>query len=103
MTTAGTDDPSGALAIAWTREVDTSGLRCPLPVLRARKALSQMAPGQVLRMMATDPAATIDVPHFCAQTGHALLSTEAGGTDRTGAAITVYYLRRRDEAGATAC
>lgn len=88
-------DPA-APQIGWTHEIDTSGLRCPLPVLRARKTLGRMAPGQVLRMRATDPAAIVDVPHFCAQTGHALLGTEPGGTDPTGAVVTVFYLRCRN-------
>lgn len=54
-------------------EIDASGLLCPLPVLKARKRLRAMAPGQILRLTATDPAAVIDVPHFCTQAGHALL------------------------------
>jgi tRNA 2-thiouridine synthesizing protein A len=55
-------------------ELDARGLLCPLPVLKARKRLMGMAPGQVLRMLATDPAAHVDVPHFCAEAGHALLA-----------------------------
>lgn len=61
----------------WDEQVDASGLLCPLPVLKARKRLKAMAPGQVLCLIATDPAAAIDVPHFCAQSGHQLLSAEA--------------------------
>ncbi len=57
----------------WTDEIDARGLLCPLPVLKARKRLLAMAPGQVLRLVATDPAAVIDVPHFCAEAGHQLL------------------------------
>ncbi|MCL7464304.1 sulfurtransferase TusA family protein [Phaeovulum sp. NW3] len=63
----------------WDREIDAVGLLCPLPVLRARKALLGMAPGQVLRLIASDPAAVIDVPHFCAEAGHDLLSTSDAG------------------------
>ncbi|GAA0286738.1 sulfurtransferase TusA family protein [Rhodovulum strictum] len=63
----------------WTEEVDASGLICPLPVLRARKRLSAMAPGSVLRLVTTDPAAVIDVPHFCAEAGHDLLAETAQG------------------------
>lgn len=61
-------------------ELDVSGYQCPLPVLKAGKRLKSMAPGSVLRLIATDPAATIDVAHFCSQQGHELLSskTEAG-------------------------
>lgn len=54
-------------------ELDTRGLLCPLPVLKARKRLSQMASGEVLRVSADDPAARVDFPHFCMEQGHALL------------------------------
>ena len=57
----------------WDAEIDTRGLLCPLPVLKARKRLAELAPGQVLRVLADDPAAVVDVPHFCDDSGHALL------------------------------
>lgn len=61
-------------------EIDARGLLCPLPVLRARKRLLTMAPGQVLRVLATDRASIIDMPHFCAQGGHEYLGCdEAAG------------------------
>ncbi|KPP91292.1 MAG: tRNA 2-thiouridine synthesizing protein TusA [Rhodobacteraceae bacterium HLUCCA08] len=53
-------------------EIDARGLKCPLPVLRASRALRRMAPGQVLRLLADDPMAAIDLPHFCAETGHVM-------------------------------
>jgi tRNA 2-thiouridine synthesizing protein A len=56
--------------------LDTLGLLCPLPVLKARKRLKAMAPGQVLRLLASDPAALVDVPHFCAESGNELLEIE---------------------------
>ena len=49
---------------------DAIGLLCPLPVLKARKRLLSMRPGEVLRLLADDPAAFVDVPHFCAEAGH---------------------------------
>ncbi|MCV6596741.1 MAG: sulfurtransferase TusA family protein [Mangrovicoccus sp.] len=55
-------------------EYDASGLLCPLPVLKARKRLQSMASGQVLVLIATDPAAVVDVPHFCAEAGHDLIA-----------------------------
>ena len=55
--------------------VDALGLLCPLPVLRARKRLMGLAPGAVLCLIADDPAAVIDVPHFCAEAGHQLLAS----------------------------
>jgi tRNA 2-thiouridine synthesizing protein A len=59
-------------------EVDARGLLCPLPVLRARKRLLGLPPGALLRLVADDPAAVVDVPHFCAQAGHDLLSETPG-------------------------
>lgn len=59
-------------------EIDARGLLCPLPVLRARKRLMSMPTGSVLRVLTTDPAAIVDLPHFCSQKGHLLLSMETG-------------------------
>lgn len=60
-------------------ELDTLGLLCPLPVLRARKRLSSMPAGALLRVLADDPAAQIDFPHFCNEQGHELVSTGQDG------------------------
>ena len=57
------------------QDIDARDLLCPLPVLRLRKALSRANPGDTVRLLATDPAARIDVPHFCAEQGHTLLDT----------------------------
>lgn len=57
----------------WDAELDATGLLCPLPVLKARKRLQALKSGQILRMRADDPAALIDVPHFCNEQGHLLL------------------------------
>ena len=67
--------------MTFDADLDAKGLLCPLPVLKARKRLQALASGQVLRMLADDPAAIVDVPHFCNEAGHALLKTEeaAGG------------------------
>ncbi|MBV0890746.1 sulfurtransferase TusA family protein [Paracoccus sp. Z118] len=59
-----------------TLRIDAQGLLCPLPVLKLRKALRDLAPGAQVQLLATDPAAVIDVPHFCQQGGHELLSVE---------------------------
>ncbi len=53
--------------------LDVRGLLCPLPVLKARKRLMSMKPGEVLRMDATDPASVIDVPHYCTESGNDLI------------------------------
>ena len=60
--------------MTWDAELDARGLLCPLPVLKARKRLGQLAPGAVLRVLSDDPAAVIDIPHFCAETGHVLVA-----------------------------
>jgi tRNA 2-thiouridine synthesizing protein A len=56
--------------------LDATGLRCPLPVLRARKVLSGLEPGTLLEVAATDPAAPADFEAFCRETGHELIGTE---------------------------
>lgn len=74
---------------AAIREVDARGLLCPLPVLRARKVMQSLAPGALLRLIATDPAAVIDVPHFAQESGHAYL-----GCEDLGDGARAYLLRR---------
>jgi tRNA 2-thiouridine synthesizing protein A len=60
--------------------LDTKGLKCPLPVLKARKAMRDLPDGAMLRVLATDPGATKDFEHFCKTTGHELVSaSEEGG------------------------
>ena len=56
--------------------VDASGLKCPLPVLKARKALQSLADGDKLRVISTDPASPLDFKHFCNSKGHSLISVE---------------------------
>jgi tRNA 2-thiouridine synthesizing protein A len=56
------------------REVDARGLNCPLPILRTKKALNDMGSGQVLRILATDPASVRDFQAFAKQTGNELLA-----------------------------
>ena len=63
--------------------LDVQGLSCPLPVLKANKALRGLPPGARLTVLATDPAAAKDFPAYCQETGHDLLSaTEADGVFR---------------------
>jgi tRNA 2-thiouridine synthesizing protein A len=56
------------------KELDARGLNCPLPILRAKKALTDMQSGQVLRITATDPGSVRDFQAFCKQTGNELLA-----------------------------
>jgi tRNA 2-thiouridine synthesizing protein A len=59
--------------------INLSGLLCPLPVLKAQKLLASMQSGHVLKVLATDPMAAIDMPHFCSEQGHVLLSSSKTG------------------------
>ena len=64
----------------FDQELDASGLNCPLPILRAKKAITSLSDGQVLRIVATDPGSVKDFEAFCKQTGNELLeSGEEGG------------------------
>lgn len=59
------------------RQVDARGHRCPTPTLRLRRALEQAAPGETVLLLADDPLARIDVPHFVAGAGHELLASDS--------------------------
>jgi tRNA 2-thiouridine synthesizing protein A len=71
------------------KELDTRGLNCPLPILKAKKALAEMLSGEVLKVMATDPGSVRDFQAFARQTGNELV--EQSSTDKE----FVHYLRRR--------
>ncbi|MEM7683948.1 MAG: sulfurtransferase TusA family protein [Pseudomonadota bacterium] len=73
-----------------TEELDTRGLLCPLPVLKARKRLLSLPGGARLRVIADDPAARVDVPHFCAEQGHTL----ADQTDLEDGALAFVIVNR---------
>ena len=64
----------------FDKELDARGLNCPLPILRTKKALTDMTSGQVLKILATDPGAVKDFAAFSKQTGNPLLSSE--GADK---------------------
>ncbi|AFJ02564.1 Molybdopterin biosynthesis MoeB protein [Methylophaga frappieri] len=59
----------------FAAEIDTSGLNCPLPVLKARQALAELTTGQQLHLIATDKGAAKDIPAFCKMTGNALIDS----------------------------
>ena len=58
-------------------EFDFSGLKCPLPVLKARRALKELSSGEVISVLADDPAAPLDFMHFCETAGHELISSKS--------------------------
>ena len=71
------------------RELDARGLNCPLPILRTKKALNELQSGNVLKVLATDPASVKDFQAFAKQTGHALLEhSEANG-------VFCFYLQHK--------
>ena len=64
----------------FNKEFDASGLACPLPIVKTKKSLADMTPGQVLRVISTDAGSVSDMAAFAEQTGHALLhSGQEGG------------------------
>lgn len=60
--------------------LDVMGQNCPLPVLRTKKRLANLEPGTLLRVFTTDPVSRVDLPHFCAESGHELLETRDRGS-----------------------
>ena len=71
------------------KEVDARGLNCPLPILKAKKALAEIQSGQLLKVLCTDAGSVRDFQAFCAQTGHALVDQQTEGNEYT------HILRRR--------
>ena len=71
------------------REIDTRGLNCPLPILKAKKALNELQSGQLLKVVATDPGSLRDFQAFARQTGHALVDQQTLGAE------FIHVLRRR--------
>ena len=76
-------------AMRADKEIDTRGLNCPLPILRAKKALSDMTTGQVLKIVATDPGSMRDFQAFSKQTGNELLLQKTVDKE------FVHFLKRR--------
>jgi tRNA 2-thiouridine synthesizing protein A len=64
-----------------TKELDTRGLNCPLPILKAKKALAEMASGELLKVFSTDPGSTRDFQAFAKQTGNELIEQQSAGTE----------------------
>jgi tRNA 2-thiouridine synthesizing protein A len=73
----------------FDKEIDTRGLNCPLPILRAKKALADMTSGQVLKIVATDPGSVRDFQAFARQTGNELLGQQTIEREY------IHFLKRR--------
>lgn len=74
--------------IEFNFELDASGLNCPLPLLRLKKALAEVQGGEVIKMIATDPAAHLDVGVYLEQAGHLLLESSRE------AELLIFYIRK---------
>ena len=79
----------GFAAMEAHKELDTRGLNCPLPILKAKKALAEMSSGDVLKVVATDPGSVRDFQAFARQTGNELLEQTSANDE------FVHFLRRR--------
>jgi len=77
------------IAMQFDRELDARGLNCPLPILRTKKSLNDMAPGQVIKVLATDPGSVRDFHAFSRQTGHELLASNAANGE------FIFFLRKK--------
>jgi tRNA 2-thiouridine synthesizing protein A len=73
----------------FDKELDARGLNCPLPILKAKKALAEMTSGQILRVLATDPGSVRDFQAFARQTGNALVDHSEGDQEFT------FFMKRK--------
>lgn len=73
----------------YDKELDARGLNCPLPILRTKKALTDMLSGQVLKILATDPGSVKDFQAFSRQTGNSLLSSGAANQE------FIFFMKKR--------
>jgi len=76
------------MSFNFDQELDCSGLACPMPILKTKKAVDDLQVGQVLKMIATDPGSLPDVQAWTAKTGHELLSHEQNG------AKFIFYIKK---------
>jgi tRNA 2-thiouridine synthesizing protein A len=77
------------MSIQFDQELDCSGLACPMPILKTKKAVDALQTGQVLKMVSTDPGSLPDVEAWTAKTGHELLGHEKDGNK------FVFYIKRK--------
>jgi tRNA 2-thiouridine synthesizing protein A len=73
----------------FQKELDARGLNCPLPILKAKKALAEMTSGQILRVLATDPGSVRDFQAFCRQTGNELVGQSESNQEFT------FFMKRK--------
>ena len=73
----------------FSKELDARGLNCPLPIIKTKKALSELTSGQVLKVLSTDAGSVKDMQAFATQTGNELLGSEAQGSEY------VFFLKKK--------
>ncbi len=73
----------------FSKELDARGLNCPLPIIKTKKALSELTSGQVLKVLSTDAGSVKDMQAFASQTGNELLGSEAQGSEY------VFFLKKK--------
>ena len=78
-----------AMTMEYHKELDARGLNCPLPILKAKKALAEMSSGEILRVLATDPGSVRDFQAFARQTGNALVGQSESGNEFT------FFMKRK--------
>tara|TARA_S200000501_G_C20405873_1_gene561321 strand:- start:120 stop:365 length:246 start_codon:yes stop_codon:yes gene_type:complete len=75
-------------------EIDATGLLCPLPVLKLRKRMTSLSSGTIIKILTDDPAALIDIPHFCNENNHLLLNSR-GPQQTTGSEnLREYFIKK---------
>jgi tRNA 2-thiouridine synthesizing protein A len=89
QTVVGSTDHIEEEIMDFDKDLDTRGLNCPLPILRAKKALNEMQSGQVLRLVSTDVGSVKDFEAFCKQTGNVLLSQSEANKEY------IFFLKRK--------
>ena len=77
------------MSFEFDQELDCSGLSCPMPILKTKKAIDTMESGQVLKMIATDPGSTPDMEAYTKRTGHELLGAEEDGK------TFIFYVKKK--------
>lgn len=75
----------------FDKELDTRGMNCPMPILRTKKSLSEISPGQILKIWASDPSAPKDFEVFAIQSGHELLASAKEGNE------FVFFLKKKPD------
>lgn len=75
--------------IDFNKEIDAIGLKCPMPILKCKKGMSELAAGEILKIMATDKGAVKDFQAFCKQTGHELLQLDHEND------VNIFFIKKR--------